>query len=149
MLDELFKFPIVLIDGENEERKEQSRQSQASLGLSSEDIEDCDLIYGEAEYPYWDFIGIEDRWLPSKESLEKALDGVFEACVVRFINVGQVLVPWTKKKFKNEINKFQIEYVRTHPPNGGKQPQEVKILNITPEQFHKITTDGNDSNGGE
>lgn len=136
MLEELFRFPVVVIDGDNEERKEKRK---LDMNLPSDNDEEFDLIFGEAEYPYWDFIGIEDRWLPSTASFEKAMDGKFEACVVRFANVGQLLVPWSRKKFKSELLKFAAEYEASHPrPERG----EVKIINLTEEQAIKIMKDG-------
>jgi hypothetical protein len=137
MLQELFRFPIVMIDGDNEDRKQADQQR---LGLPTvEEEEDYDMVFGEAEYPYWDFIGLEDRWLPSKESLDKALAGDFDACIVRFMNVGQLLVPWSKKKFKEKLLKFTLEYEQTNPKGEKK---DVKILTITPDQYDKIVGEG-------
>lgn len=136
MLEELFTFPMVVIDGDNEERKEKRK---LDMNLPSEADAEFDLIFGEAEYPYWDFIGIEDRWLPNSNSFEKALDGKFEACLVRFANVGQLLVPWSKRKFKAELLKFAADYEAKHP-----REREIKILNLTPEQAEKIMKDANE-----
>jgi hypothetical protein len=141
MLEEFFKFPIVMIDGDNEERKVKDKQRFGDLPQAGEESEEYDMVFGEAEYPYWDFIGIEDRWLPSKESLQKALDNRFEACIVRFANVGQLLVPWTKKKFKAEILKFGEAYEAAQPAKEPKTAQ-LKVLTLTPEQFKKATDDG-------
>ena len=58
MIKELFKFPIVMIDGDNEEKKLEENE------LTGRKESDYDMIFGEAEYPYFDFVGIEDRWLP-------------------------------------------------------------------------------------
>lgn len=141
MIDELFKFPIVMIDGDNEERKNKDKQRFGEMPNTDEEEEgEYDMVFGEAEYPYWDFIGIEDRWLPSKESLQKALEGRFEACIVRFANVGQLLVPWTKKKFKSEIQKFGDEYEIAHPPKETQKvgPQPIRILNLTAEEYKKM-----------
>lgn len=137
MLDELFVFPIIMIDGDNEERK---IKNKPDLGLPDQDEEEeYDMIFGEAEYPYWDFIGIEDRWLPSTESFNKAMDSKFEGCMVRFLHAGQLLVPWTKKKFKAEIAKFADQYETSHP---AKQQTEKKatipIITLSAEQYKKI-----------
>lgn len=141
MLDEFFTFPIVMIDGENEERKQQNKTRFGDLPSGEEEDEEYDMVFGEAEYPYWDFIGCEDRWLPSKESLDKAIGGRFDACIVRFVNVGQLLVPWSKKKFKAELVKFANEYEIKHPPKVQER-KELKILTLSPEQFKKATEDG-------
>lgn len=143
MVDQLFKFPIVMIDGDNEERKLRSKSKyEEILGTEEEgEEEELDLLYGEAEYPHWDFVGVEDRWLPTKDSLEKALNGKFDACIVRFLHVGQLLVPWTKKKFKSEIHKFAEEYETNKTSKEGGR-KELKIVNLTPDQLKKILTDG-------
>jgi hypothetical protein len=147
MLDQLFTFPIVMIDGENEERKAREKEQINSLLNKDEedDEEDFDMIFGEAEYPYWDFIGVEDRWLPSIESLDKAMKGKFEACTVRFLHVGQILVPWSKKKFKAELLKFAQAYDLAHP-KVEKKPvvQEIRIESITPDQYKTKMEDGNE-----
>lgn len=140
MLEEYFKFPVVHIDGDNEERKQEDKKRFGDLPtLDTEEEDEYDMIFGEAEYPYWNFIGIEDRWLPSKSSLEKALAGEFDACLVRFVNVGQLLVPWTKEKFKRELKKFAEAYTASNPPDEGK---EIKVLTLTAEQFKNVTGDG-------
>lgn len=147
MIDELFTFPIVMIDGDNEERKIKNKEQDELLGLKKddeEDEEDYDIVFGEAEYPYWDFIGVEDRWLPSKESLEHALHGKFEACIVKFLHIGQLLVPWSKSKFKKELKKFAESYEISHPPHTERKP-EVRIVALTAEQFKKQMEDGEKS----
>lgn len=140
MLDELFTFPIVMIDGDNEERK---LKNKPDLGIDIEgEEEEYDMLFGEAEYPYWDFVGIEDRWLPSTESLNKAMQGKFEACIVRFLHAGQLLVPWTKKKFKAEIAKFQSIYEAAHPPKQQDKTTKTAISVITLDQFKTAFGDG-------
>jgi hypothetical protein len=139
MLDELFNFPIVLIDGDNEDRKQENKLRLGDitpLNQEGEAEDEYDMIFGEAEYPYWDLVGIEDRWLPSEESLDKALRGRFEACLVRFSHVGQLLVPWTKKKFKAEITKFAEKYKEENP---SKDKGRVLQLNI--EQYKELLKD--------
>lgn len=142
MLDELFAFPTVMIDGDNEERK---MRNKPDLGLpSEEEEEEYDIVYGEAEYPYWDFVGIEDRWLPTTESLQLAMTGKFEACIVRFLHAGQILVPWTKKKFKAELAKFQAAYEAAHPPKQTEKAKAaIPIMTLTQDQYQKIVGDGN------
>lgn len=138
MLDEFFTFPIVMIDGENEERKLRESTKYGDIpNANPTEEQEYDMVYGEAEYPYWDFIGIEDRWLPSKESFDKALVGNFEACIVRFVNVGQLLVPWSKRKFKRELMKFAEDYEVKFPKTDSKK--EVRIMTLNPDQFKKLT----------
>ncbi len=93
-----------MIDGDNEERK-QSRNQALALPTSDDDNE-IDVIIGEAECPYYDFVCVSDRWMPSQKSLEKAMDSKFEACNVVFGQSGNFMVPWPKKKFKRELEKF-------------------------------------------
>lgn len=130
MIDELFKFPIIMIDGDNEEKK---IRNKPDLGLPMDMEEDYDVIYAEAEYPYWDFIGVEDRWLPTDESLNNALNSVFEACAVRFVNVGQLLVPWRKEKFKSEIKKFSDNYEKLYK---SKLIKNITSLNKNKNEEH-------------
>lgn len=137
MINEFFKFPVVLIDGDHEEKKIKNKEKFGDLPNEEED-EEYDVIQGFAEYPYWDFIGIEDRWIPCTESFKRAMKGKFDACIVRFLNVGQLLVPWTREKFKDEIKKFEQEYLTMNPT---KKEQELRVLNITPEQLEKIMKD--------
>lgn len=125
MLDELFTFPTVMVDGENEDEK------MKKAGLLNRDTPDpVDLIYGESEFPYYDFVGIADKWLPTPESLERALNGKFDACIVIFSNVGPLLVPWTRAKFKRELRKF----IGTLP----KPDPKMKMYHINTEQLEKI-----------
>ncbi len=59
MLEQLFTFPIVMIDGDNEERKIKESQRFGDLpNAESEPQGDYDMVFGEAEYPFWDLIGI-------------------------------------------------------------------------------------------
>lgn len=136
MMDELFTFPIINIDGDNEEKKQKEKQKFGELLNKEDDEEQYDIVYGEAEYPYWNFIGVEDRWIPNSESLQKALAGKFDACLVRFLHVGQLLVPWSKKKFKSELQKFAEAYEAANPPKNQAQPQ-LRIMALSAEQFKK------------
>lgn len=133
MSDKLFCFPILMVYMEEDENKR--------LGLPSNE-EERKIIRGEAEYPYYDFIGVEDRWTPTKESLENAMDGQFDACVVKFANVPQMLVPWTKAKFKREYDKF-VEVVKS------RNEEQPTILAVSQEQLAEIfksqQRDGEDS----
>ncbi len=142
MLEQLFKFPIVMIDGDNEERKIREKQKYGDLPGQPEQTQgDYDMIFGEAEYPYWDLIGIEDRWLPNRESIEKAMnEKVFDGCIVRFANVGQLLVPWSKKKFKSALIKFAEDYKAKQPEIP--QQRVVKIKTLSPEEFKALTDEG-------
>ncbi len=134
MLNELFKFPIVMIDGDNEERK--AAENRLIGKGDDEGRGEYDIIIGEAEYPYFDFIGIEDRWQPSTRSLAKAKTGKFDSCGVRFVNAGYLLVPWSKEKFKERIKQFAEEYEATLPPKT--ETKEVRILTLTPGDYKNI-----------
>lgn len=101
MLENLFAFPIVLVDGEEEMKKEERNKMMA---LDMED--DRDVIIAEAEVPYFDFLGIIDRWGFTRESKNKAKKGVFDHCMVMFLNSGTFIVPWNKNKFKEKISEF-------------------------------------------
>lgn len=106
IIDDLFTFPIVMVDGENEEQKKEEKERKKGLGIHDDDEEEYDIIYGEACYPYYDFRGFEDRWLPTQRSLEKAIEGKFDSCLVRFDNSGSYLVPLSKEKFLRQISSF-------------------------------------------
>lgn len=124
-----------MVDGDNEDRKLRENER---LSLPQETDIDFDIVFGEAEYPYWDVIGIEDRWLPTKKSFEKALSGRFDACMVRFNNVGHLLVPWSKRKFKEELLKFADAYESARPK---KEPRLINIKTITEEEAKRIIGD--------
>ncbi len=97
MMENLFKFPIIMIDGDSEDKKlERGR----SLGMDAND--EVDIIEGEAECPYDDFLCIADRWIPTPEGLDSALQGKFNASYVMFGNCGSYLVPWTREQFKKD-----------------------------------------------
>lgn len=104
MLDKLFKFPIIMIDGNKED--EQPRFTDPDLQkLTGEN--DLELVFGEAECPYDDFLCIADRWLPNDNSYNMALnDRKFDACQVSFDKSGTYIVPWSKERFKKELKKF-------------------------------------------
>lgn len=135
MSDKLFCFPFLMV------YKEEDDEKNKILGLPSNEEERI-IIRGEAEYPYYDFIGVEDRWVPTKESLENATNGEFDACVVKFANVPQMLVPWTKAKFKREYDKF-VEVVKS------RNEEQSTILAVSQEQLAEIfksqQNDGKDS----
>lgn len=135
MLEQLFKFPIVMVDGDNEERKIREKDRFGALPTDPQEQGDYDMVFGEAEYPYWDLIGVEDRWLPSRESFSKAMNGQFEGCIVRFVNVGQLLCPWTKKKFKAALLKFAEEYDAAHPSKGSRV---INVKTLTQDEYKKI-----------
>lgn len=91
-----------MVDGDNEDKKIENSEK---LGLDQEE-EDVDIIEGEVCCPYYDFISVSDRWLPTKDSLENALGGKFDPCGVLFAHSGTFIVPWTKERFKKEFRKF-------------------------------------------
>lgn len=101
MLDKLFKFPIVLIDGSKEEENEEYKR------LTGKEIDgEIELIYSEQECPYWDFLCVGDRWLPSEDSYDRALNGKFDACSVTFNRCGTFVVPLPKEQFKKKLQLF-------------------------------------------
>lgn len=116
-----------MVDGNNEEKK---NERGMSLGLPED--EEFDIITGEAECPYFDFISITDRWLPTSESLQKALEGKFEACYVLFANSGGFVVPWTKSKFKKEFKKFSDKR------NQDEDSPTVKRITLSKEEALKL-----------
>lgn len=129
MLETLFPFPIIQVDRDNEEKKQR-------LALPSDEKSGYDIVYAEAEYPYHDFIGIEDAWIPSDEkSFEEAKEGIFNVCMVKFVNIPQLLVPWSKKKFKDKLKAF-IDKLHKEDEN---EP-EVVALQITPDQLKSLLT---------
>lgn len=123
MLEDLFVFPIVMVDGDAEEKK-------GSLGIGEDEV---DIIIGEAECPYNDFISVADRWLPTEESHSRALDGKFDACYVIFDGCGGYVCPWTKTKFKSKLRSF----IQSRP-----QP---RTLTMTKEEFKELIMKGNDN----
>lgn len=125
-IEKLFKFPILMIDTEGEERRKR-------LSSSYEDS-DPEIIYGEAEYPYYDFVGIEDRWIPKSDSLENAKIGEFDACVVKFNNVAPMLVAWSKDKFKKEYIKFVEKIKEKELAEEG----DYKVSYIAPDKLAKL-----------
>lgn len=131
MTKELFRFPIIMIDGNIEERKQKDIDA---LGISLGDPE-LDIIYGEAECPYYDFLSISDRWLPTDESFENAKNGKFDACNVIFLNSGAFIVPMSKEEFKKSLEKFidRLDKEALKQKKGkSKSPSgDVKILKLT------------------
>lgn len=127
--DKLFKFPIMMVDSEEEEKRKK-------LGFSITGDDDPEIIYGEAEYPYYDFVGVEDRWIPNSVSLEAAKEGNFSACVVKFNNLPLMLVPWPKAKFKKEYIEFVNHIIQKEKEE--EQKQDVKMIYLTPEHLKKI-----------
>jgi hypothetical protein len=121
MLENLFKFEIVMVDGAKEEEKLLKSQK---MGMETKK-EPVDIIMGEAECPYYDLISITDRWLPTEESYQNALNGQFDACSVVFLHSGTYVVPWPKRVFKKRYN----EFVSKLPQK--KQEKEVQMVGFT------------------
>lgn len=118
MTETLFSFPVVLVDGESVDKGN-------LYGKVSENIE---YAIGEAEQHYYDFLGVFDMWLPTPESLERAKESQeFEACVVTFSGIGNFLVPWPKKKFKAELEKF-IKKLRKDDEESSTNSKIVRML---------------------
>ncbi len=124
MLDKLFKFPIATIDGMNEEKKMKKAEDY------NMEEQELDMVIGEAECPYYDFLCISDRWLPTKESFQDALDGNFNACYVVFSSSGSFIVPWSKEKFKKELQNFIDNLPKEAPTVSFSllDPDDVKKL---------------------
>lgn len=135
---DLFTFPILLIDSENEERK---RKTRDILG-NKDDEEGYDVAKAEAQYAYYNFRGIEDRWLPSEESFDRALEGKFDACSVIFVHSAPVLVPWPKQKFKDRLAEFARKRQEEMEAEAGKKEEKMVVqtssVPLTPEQAEKI-----------
>jgi hypothetical protein len=131
MTKELFKFPIILIDGSMEDKK---MKDSEILGLSLEDDEP-DIIYAEAECPYYDFLSISDRWLPTEESFQNAKKGIFDACNVVFLNSGAFVVPMSKEEFREALDSFIDGYteeeIKSTKKKKSKGQPEVKILKLS------------------
>lgn len=125
----LFKFPILMVDGSMEEKKN-------ILGLTNE--EPLDLIRGYAECPFQDFVSVTDRWIPTPESFEKAQNGEFDACFVVFSHSGQFIVPWTREKFKAKYSEFVETIKQEEPPIIELTMDEMKKL-IRKEERKKKT----------
>lgn len=132
--NELFKFPIVMIDGEKEEEKEKENERYAL-----DKKEDPELIFGQAEVPYWDFLSIKDRWLPTEKSYLRALEeGKFDACQIEFDKCGSYMSPIPKEEFKKRLENFIT-----------KLPQkELQIFQLSEEQLKNII-DANKSSKGD
>lgn len=139
-LDDLFTFPIVMVDGENEERKERENDILGSVGNDKET--EYDIVYGEAAYPYYDFRGFEDRWLPTQRSLARALKQKFDACIVRFDTIGQFLVPMSKEKFKEMYSIF----VETKEKQE-EEKKNVTIVNFTPDMIAELIKKSDEKSG--
>src|SRR5437762_2924963 len=99
VLSDLFRFPIIMADGEIESRKMNKKTKYGDMPNDREDELELDVVIGEAEYPYNYFVGLTDRWLPNAESFRFAREhDKFDACYVTFANIGSYIVPWTKDK---------------------------------------------------
>ena len=104
----------------------------------SEEEEELDTLNGEAEYPYYDFIGIEDRWLPENDGLERARGSDFNACAVKFANIPQLLVPWSRQEFKKNLRDFIEDLAEKKRKERAESVSLVQHLN--PEMSEKITS---------
>ena len=65
------------------------------------------------------------------------MDGKFDACIVKFASVGQLLVPWTKNKFKAEIAKFAEQYEAEKAAKESEK-REIRVITLTPQQLEGI-----------
>lgn len=131
LTDDLFTFPIVMVDAENEERKEKDEEKFGTIPGKEQEPNEYDIIYGEASYPYYDFGGFEDRWLPTRRSLQRALRKKFDACIVRFNDVGQFLVPMNKEEFKKKIDEFAEEREKHSVDESLQSDTNVTVMNLS------------------
>lgn len=130
ILNDLIRFPIVMLDSYHEQKREEYAKG---LGL---DEEDPDIVEGEAECPYWDFLCVTDRWLPTKESFEKAkTTGEFDACTAAFSQSGIFCVPMKKKDFLKMLKEFMEKI----PPVPNVM---VKLTKKQMDAIEKEMTDG-------
>lgn len=135
ILDEMFKFPCVMVDGDNE-------QTKKNLFSGMTNQPELDIVIGEVECPYFMLIGLKDAWMPSNESFQRAMnDREFEACIATFANLGQTLVPWSKEKFKKEYRKF-VEGVKKVAP-------QMQLITLTDEQLRQIQDEQGSANTEE
>ncbi len=135
MLDKLFKFPIVMVDGNKEEEKERFR----SLTNKDHEPTEVDIIIGEAEQPYFDLVGITDRWMPDDASFEDAKRKVFNACAVTFMHTGSFIVPWNKAKFKKKFK----EFVDKLPKDIEQDDTHIHILKLSNKIQESLTDEKN------
>lgn len=126
-MEKLFKFPIVMIDGINEEKK-------SKLSLPTED--DPDIIIGYAECPHDDFLSVSDRWMPDDNSFQNALNGKFNACEVVFGQCGSYIVPWNREKFKDKLNEFRKSLPAEHIVLSARvlPKEEIEIQLLGPDK---------------
>ena len=119
MLENLFVFPIVMIDGDEMQEKD-----KLNALLNKDDDDDLEAIHGEAEVPYFDLVGLVDKWGPNRESKERARRGVFDHCMVIFQTAGIYLSPMSKREFKKKFEEFADKRVKD---DAEKIIQAVKV----------------------
>jgi hypothetical protein len=113
-IDELFTFPIIMIDGEKEEERDDTIKN---LGIPLSENEDPEILVGEAMLPHWDFLFIRDRWNLTEESYKKALSGHFECCIAVFDQCATFIVPMKKEKFLKKLNEFREKIPKLDKPS--------------------------------
>lgn len=124
MLNTLFKFPIIMVDGEHEEKKAKIM-----------DDAEMDIIEGTAECPFTDFLGLSDAWYPDEESFKQALENKkFNACRVHFSQCGSYTVPWTRAKFKKELQSFIDNYEKNNPREKESFMIPIEIIDKKPKE---------------
>lgn len=136
-IDDLFEFPTIMIDMQDEKESEMSQSERLGIKIEGEEEKEIELVYGIAEYPYYDFVGIEDRWIPNKESYRNARKGKFDACLVKFSGVGHLLVPIPKKEFKKMLTEF-IEKREAITEKLTENVKKVTVLKMTPEMLSSL-----------
>ena len=120
ILDELIRFPVILIDGIQVSKDDKSHL----YGGDGEEYPE--YIVGEAEEPYGDFSSIMDVWPPSQEGYDKAKQGIFTACNVDFGGKSYT-VPMNKEKFKKKIKAFSERFAETEQEQVAHLVEEIKL----------------------
>jgi len=110
--EELFTFPVIMIDPDKEDERDELTQS---LGIKVQE-EDPEILIGEAMVPHWDFLFIRDRWNLTEESYKKALLGKFECCLVVFDQCGTFISPLSKEKFLKKLDEFRERLPKPERP---------------------------------
>lgn len=109
-LDDLFQFPVMAVDAYKEYQREKNSEN-----LGFEESSQPETIRTTAEHPYYEFLSIEDRWLASEDSIDRAKQGIFDACIVKFTTSDFLLVPWSREKFKRELRAFSEKREKESP----------------------------------
>ncbi len=139
---EVFKFPIVMMD-----KKAASSDGMEGLGISR-DVEYA-IGYVELE-DISDYIGMTDRWMPSEDSYQRAVNGDFEACNVMFDKSGMFTVPMPRKKFRRLLEEYRIATAPAPKRTVELNPTQVAyLLSLANEQGINAEAEDVDFEGDE